>query len=442
MLLFPKGEAIMKKLLAGEIKGQIIVLFAVVLVALLGFTALAVDGSMIYSDRRAAQNAADTSALSGGGIAAQYFENHLLRYDNFSCAGADVLAGMNEAVTAAISRAGTNNYTIENNLTHQNGVQVNCHVVDIGPYKDKYIDIKVMVTARSNTSFAQLFNNTPIKNTVTAVVRVHPRTNLGFGYAVAAMGKDPTCNASGIHGNGNVTVHSTHAGVYSNTCFTFTNGKTHVYVNDPGGSGCRYYSGTVDQNWCDVGLAQTPVQLTPYPIPAPDCGALPSFGAASSGTINQGNYTTISTGGNGSITLNPGLYCITGGVSFGANSTVVGNHVTFYFKNNAGYTSGASSKVTLTAPLSNGTYSIAGLLMYAAPGNTGGFTIYGGANSNYTGTIYIPDGTIDAHGGGAAYAINAQLISKQVTMEGSSDLNVVFDGALNYQIPATLDMQQ
>ncbi|MBA4384915.1 MAG: hypothetical protein C0410_09280, partial [Anaerolinea sp.] len=33
-------------------KGQIIVVLAVALVAILGITALAVDGSMIYSERR------------------------------------------------------------------------------------------------------------------------------------------------------------------------------------------------------------------------------------------------------------------------------------------------------------------------------------------------------------------------------------------------------
>jgi len=45
-------------------RGQIVILLAVVLIILLGFTALAIDGSMIYSDRRYAQNAADAAALA------------------------------------------------------------------------------------------------------------------------------------------------------------------------------------------------------------------------------------------------------------------------------------------------------------------------------------------------------------------------------------------
>jgi len=44
-------------------RGQVLVLLVLALVGLLGFTALAIDGGMVYSDRRTAQNAADASAL-------------------------------------------------------------------------------------------------------------------------------------------------------------------------------------------------------------------------------------------------------------------------------------------------------------------------------------------------------------------------------------------
>jgi uncharacterized membrane protein len=44
-------------------KGQAIVLLVLSFVVLLGFAALAIDGSMIYSDRRTAQNAADAAAF-------------------------------------------------------------------------------------------------------------------------------------------------------------------------------------------------------------------------------------------------------------------------------------------------------------------------------------------------------------------------------------------
>src|SRR5512134_2373681 len=46
-------------------KGQALVLVVLAAIALFAFAALAIDGSRVYSDKRHAQNAADTSALAG-----------------------------------------------------------------------------------------------------------------------------------------------------------------------------------------------------------------------------------------------------------------------------------------------------------------------------------------------------------------------------------------
>lgn len=433
----------MKERFIKTIRGQIVVLLAVVLIALLGFTALAIDGAVIFSDRRNEQNAADAAALAGAGMAGQDMENLNVMYDTFTCANANVSHAMGVGESIAISRAATNNFTIDNDIADKNGVQVTCHMVDIGPYIDMYLDVSVMITAPTNTSFAQLFYSGEVKNTVISTARVHPRTNLGYGYAVASMGKD--CLTGGMYGNGNTTIHSDHAGVFSNSCFDFTNAKTHVFVNDPGGSGCRYYTGTIDPNWCDVPIVKSPVQLVPYVLPAPECNTLPTYAAISGKgpyTINPGNYPGIDLKGNGSLTMNPGLYCFTGDVSLGANSKTVGHSVTFFFKNNAGYSTGATADVTLEAPNTELPPAIRGMLMYAAPGNTGTFTLYGGATSNYRGTVYIPDGAIDAHGGGGANAFESQFVGKKVTLEGTSDIYIDFSGAENFQIPAMVDLQK
>jgi uncharacterized membrane protein len=53
-------------------RGQALILLAVSLVVLLGFTALAIDGSLLYSDRRQLQTAADAAALAGAGAAGNY----------------------------------------------------------------------------------------------------------------------------------------------------------------------------------------------------------------------------------------------------------------------------------------------------------------------------------------------------------------------------------
>jgi uncharacterized membrane protein len=47
-------------------RGQALILIAFAIVGMVGLTALAIDGGNVYSDRRHAQNAADTAALAAG----------------------------------------------------------------------------------------------------------------------------------------------------------------------------------------------------------------------------------------------------------------------------------------------------------------------------------------------------------------------------------------
>src|SRR5690349_12336352 len=53
----------MKKSLPSSQSGQALVIIALAAIGLFAFTALAIDGSAIFSDRRHAQNAADTGVL-------------------------------------------------------------------------------------------------------------------------------------------------------------------------------------------------------------------------------------------------------------------------------------------------------------------------------------------------------------------------------------------
>ena len=47
-------------------RGQALVMIVLAAIGLFAFAALAIDGSIIYSDRRHAQNAADTAVLDAG----------------------------------------------------------------------------------------------------------------------------------------------------------------------------------------------------------------------------------------------------------------------------------------------------------------------------------------------------------------------------------------
>lgn len=434
----------MKRLRLTTLSGQIVVLFAVILIALLGFTALAVDGAVVYSDKRGAQNGADSAALAGAGMAAEYWENHQILYDNFACNNTDVINGMNLGVTRAIERAATNNYTIENNLSNQNGVQIDCHVSDIGPYFDQYIDVTVMITSTSTTSFAQLFYSGPLTSTVISKVRVHPRTNLGFGYAIASIG--PNCSTGGVTGNGNIEITTDHGGIFSNSCMNYY-GHVQVDVNDPLGNGIRYVTTLTEHGGAgsvEPPPVQSPVSIEPYKLEEPKCSELSWMGnvdlqASDTRTIGPGNYGTIRLSGSSELTMNPGLYCLNGNMTLNGSQILRGTGVTIYFIN-GGFSAAGNSDVQLTAPLSDIPPSIKGLLMYAKPGNESTFTLTGTNGTSFTGTIYVPDGTINAVGTPGLGGLQCQLVSEQVTFSGTAVISLDFSGALNFQVPATLDL--
>src|SRR3990170_7791883 len=59
-----KAEVITMKRTRSTESGQALVIIAVAMIGLIGIVGLAVDGSIAYSNRRRAQNAADSSALA------------------------------------------------------------------------------------------------------------------------------------------------------------------------------------------------------------------------------------------------------------------------------------------------------------------------------------------------------------------------------------------
>ncbi|RLD07302.1 MAG: hypothetical protein DRI65_04925, partial [Chloroflexota bacterium] len=94
-------------------EGQIIVFLSLVLVGLLGIGALALDGGMLFSDRRDAQNAADSAALAGASAAAYYMRSNSVNYNAFICGTSGTEFTGAVAELEAISRAASNDYVID-----------------------------------------------------------------------------------------------------------------------------------------------------------------------------------------------------------------------------------------------------------------------------------------------------------------------------------------
>jgi hypothetical protein len=430
-----------------EESGQVLLIIAVSMVALLGLTAIAIDGGMIYADRRFDQNAADASAYAGAGAAAMAMENSQITYRSFNCkapAGSTMATKMNfaksEAVKAAKSRAASNNFVIESNLDTQHGVEVVCGTETKagGVYMDKYFDVHTMISSDLKTAFAHLFYKGQIRNTVDSVVRVRPRNDLSYGFAITSLSTDCKKGVD-FTGDSNVQVHIT--GIFSNSCLA-TNGGVNIKV-DPPESGISYIdelaingSGIISPSPSKVDAAIPRIH-----IPPPDCNhpSLIDGGKINGGgSLVPGRYQSIKINAGNILMLSPGLYCLDGDLT-ALGGTFIGNGVTIYQRSGS-FDVGGNVTVQLSAPTAPADPALRGMLFYAAEGNTSAHKMSGGGASWYIGTLYAPDGSIELGGNNSINpTYTTQIVADYVKIHGTADMDIYFNDALTFQMPAYLE---
>ncbi|UCD41397.1 MAG: Tad domain-containing protein [Chloroflexota bacterium] len=437
-------------------KGQTVVLLALAFIVLLGFTALAIDGGMVYANRRHMQSASDAASLAGGSAVAMYLENHYVVYNDWDCSDPRVIKaqinGTNGGEITAIKSASVNDYTIDADISDMNGVDTDCiQGYDNGSWIERYIDVKTFITSDTPTAFAHFVYNGPLRNTVEAVTRVKPRIPLAFGNAIVALGMD--CQDSGIEFDGSSGVSVTGGGIFSNSCID-TQGGVGVTVYGGHDITCRTPNcyddhggaGTVNPH-PEEGMGRA-LPRESYAVQEPQCSSMPDRGEYNNdGTLEPGRYSRIRIQ-NGDHIFEPGLYCVSGEVTINGG-TAVGTNITLYLT--AGdFNSSGNATINFTAPpvrncgapceTHNG---LPGLLIYLAEGNTGEVALLGNEDSNYLGLVYAPDGTIQAGGTSSTMAeIHAQLIAYDVKVHGNTAVTINFDDGLNYQIPASLDLNK
>lgn len=430
--------------------GQVLVIFVFALVVLLGFTALAIDSGLYYSDRRYDQNAADASALAGGGAAAESMEASGVG-TSFSCVDGDgdgdiddanVQAAMDAAVAAAVLRGAGNNFAIDEHLFNKHGAVAECGSDGAG----SYIDVRVMITTDVQTSFAHMFFGGRFRNTVEAVSRSRAGGAFALGNTIFAMDLNCHGNDGGVTFDGDADVDIDDGGVVSNACLV-VNGSVDVTV-DPGSI---TYVSEYDDNGASGIIFPTPTQPVPLQaaqilsISAPVCGFTSFEKVKNGGIIAPGNYPSI-TVTNGDLVMAPGLYCVDGNFkATGGTIEVSGDPdldgVTIYIKNGDFDIAGnvtVNLRATMQDADSTTPYaedgSLYGLLIYLAAGNTGEVSLLGDSDSTYRGTVFAPDGTIKV-GGGSSTMSNyySQFIANTVKIHGTSNMTITFDADMIVQ---------
>ncbi|MBN2676998.1 MAG: Tad domain-containing protein [Anaerolineaceae bacterium] len=429
-------------------KGQALVLIAVALVGLLGVVAMAVDGSMIYSDRRELQSAADNAAMSAAATAAGRMDTHALNYQSFTCGSAGVQDAMVHALNKAIDSVALYGYSVDTDISDHNGVQISCHIDVNAGLVERYLDVRVEIVHQSNTGFTRFILPNGVSNTVEAVARIHPRRSLSMGNAIAAL--SPNCDP-GIDVGGNGSVNVMGGGIFSNSCMAFT-GATDITVNvDYGGIG--YVTSYTEKGNVDLqppGLTpEQSTELLPYvEIPTPDCLSLPDYGVVNVDgvlTINPGRYDGITLDGGDHLIMNPGLYCLYGDFQTNGHQTVEVNPsssgdegVTIYMASGTLLFNG-NSLIILRAPAISQPPAIKGMLVYMPPSNTGTITLTGTSGSSFRGTVYSPYGDIIV-GGTADIPFATELVGANVTVSGNAAIDITDDAYVNYTRPPLMEL--
>jgi hypothetical protein len=155
-------------------------------------------------------------------------------------------------------------------------------------------------------------------------------------------------------------------------------------------------------------------------------------------TIDPGYYCSISLTGNGSLTMNPGIYYIQNGISATGNGNIIAHNVMVYCKTGSISLTGNGS-FDITAPTS-GPY--AGMAVFMDRANSSAIILTGNGNSVSVGTIYASASPITLTGNGSTTVFNSQIFSNTITLTANGSINVDYDPNQNYMIniPPSIDL--
>jgi Flp pilus assembly protein TadG len=416
-------------------KGQALILITLAAVALFGFAALAIDGSAIFSDRRHAQNAADTAALDAA-LAK-------VRHGNWE--------------TEGLQRALSNGY--DNNGT-TNDVLLYNPPVD-GPYQGNNQYIQVKIRSDVDTTFARVIGFEKATNYVQAVARASvPEVTTWFDGA-ALVSVMEGCRSSGdphdpfvVGGNGTTVI---------NNSGIFVNSTCDPAFEDNGNSNLV----TTSKGVCVVGGVEAGVngvnppptencgsQIDParYQLPNPVCNQPGSIVGSSGnyeawpGYFNRtGNQTFPDESPSGTLKLHKGIYCLENGISLNGNWNITtdldgnGEHDSasegvFFFIPDGDVTFNGGSTLNVHAISSladNFPERFLNYLIYIPPSNEANVTITGNSGSTFTGTILAPASHITLDGSGNTFSLDTQIIGYDTTITGSGHIDITFNQSNN-----------
>lgn len=412
-------------------RGQAIILIVFAIIGLVALTGLTVDGGLAYSDRRHAQNTVDSAAW----------------------AAALARARSRDIQSSALAIANQNGYT---NDGQQSVVTVTVADVPNGVCPSTGKDITVQIVSNVDTFFAPVIGVRKVSNTVTATSRACDSKIVNSngdpyyaGFSVVAT-KTAECGNGLVdkslfmNGSSNLQVWGGDLGSASpdGNCIYFKGGQAQLKKAESG-TACAdivtsapaseasqaNYKSVQGQDGCG-----NKIYGQAFPAPPEDLNITCEGNATISGnTMSPGNYS--GSGGtifpNGATVLNPGVYCVDGGMKVNANVKLSGTGVTIVLKSGNLHWNG-TSEVKLSAPTSGSTK---GLLIYMPPSNSSDVDINGNSNAKITGTVLAQNSDCFFAGSGQLQKQTLQFICNTWGMDGSGQAEIVYNSSSFFSAP-------
>jgi len=459
-------------------RGQALVIIALAAIVLFGFAGLAIDGSAKFSDRRHAQNAADTAALA----AALSKVNELTAGTSDTPADCPPVSGTpsdvcTALVLAGLNRAASNGY---NNDVTTNVVEVYSPPIS-GYYatvanKDKYV--QVIITSHVKTTLMRVLGFNQTVNVVSAVAYAKEGYDLADGAMVISYDPTPNCSTGGTGGysvevTGSATVNLTGGGIFLNShavcgfkipnCadLNITGGSINTVGDNIDTTGCTFdppLGENIDQPaigipdgvyWPDRPPQCNPSYATPSPTKLGE--VLVGTKIVEEWLIYPGFYTDFPSpslvANKSNIYMASGIYCVdppmnqdlswspVDAASLNGSTDPLKNKysiynpdgVTIYITKGGGFSLNANSPTKLDASTSG---DLQGYLIILEGVYTSiqDCTITGGADLDINGLIFAPYCDITVNGGSDPTAeINAQLIGWDIKINGNTTINFNYD---------------
>ena len=387
-------------------KGAVAILVALLLPALIGLMALAIDVGFVLVRRNQMQVAADSAALLGAN-ARQHGDDISTATDlAYMATAANGFQNQsnNTTVTVSIPPGGSQSFASD---THY---------------------VRVTLTQPVHAFLAWIFGVTYTNPSATAIAgpagNSHP--------CLLTLG---TSGSAALSVVGNSVVTASTCGIYINSnspAALQLTGNATVTARTIQVVGGYTATGNVNVSAITTGATATTDPFASLPLPAFSGCNFTHYSKAGNGslTLTPGTYCGgIAITGTHTVTFNPGLYVLYGGgISFSGNvAPISGSGVTFY---NSGNTTtypyqslnlGGNVALNFSAPTS-GAY--AGMLVMQDPLNTQAATVVGNTGTTLAGNLYFPKNLVTLNGNTGTDIPIGSVVAKAVSVTGNTQFSM------------------